>query len=152
MGRYLGSHLQAIPEDLESSLRNFIDDHQETVRELLHSHLTGSRYATENQGWLGVDALVYKTGENDYKIQPCLEVNCRYTMGAINLALRHIVAEGSKGTFRIIHAKENEVNVFFKKMKKECPIVKNGNRITKGFLQLTPATEQTRFGAYLHII
>lgn len=151
-GRYSGSYLEEFPADLEPSLRDFIDEHLEITKNLIFNHLNGSRYALEYEGWLGIDAMVYLTEGGQFKIQPCLEVNCRYTMGAIVLALRKRLAKDSSGTFKIVHQKGGLLPDFFTKMKKESPIVIEEGKIIRGFLPLTPACGDTLFGAYLNVI
>ncbi len=150
-GKYNGSYIEELPGKLPQRLKQFIDEHIGMVKDILISELKQSLYSTEYYSWLGVDAIVYNTINNTYLFHPCLEINCRYTMGAVTLALRNHLADGSGGVFRIIYRKDKSVLDFFKEMKIRYPLSMNNRKIEKGFLPLTEATNDSLFGAYIII-
>jgi hypothetical protein len=148
-GRYSGSYIEEIPQYVELSLKDFLIDHLDETKKCLERALQNSPYSLQYQGWLGVDSIVYKSEKNAFMIQPCIEVNCRYTMGTISLAFRKRLAEGSRGFLSIIYRKEGELQQYFTEQKLRNPLIIEENKVVKGFLSLTPVADDTVFGAYL---
>lgn len=147
-GRYAGSYIEEIPKHAEPSLKNFLKDHLGETKKYIERALQNSPFSLHYVGWLGVDSIVYKTND-DFLIQPCIEVNCRYTMGTISLAFRKRLAEGSYGFLSILHRKEGELQYYFQEQKLRNPMVIEDGKIAKGFLPLTPISNDTVFGAAL---
>lgn len=149
-GRYAGSYIEEIPQHAEPSLRDFLSDHLDETKKCIEKALQNSPYSLHYQGWLGVDSIVCKAND-DFLIQPCIEVNCRYTMGTIGLAFQKKIAEGSYGFLSILHRKEGELQNYFQEQKLINPLVIDDGKIIKGFLPLTPVAIDTVFGAALLI-
>jgi hypothetical protein len=157
-GRYIGSYIEEIPGILNERVKDFLEEHIETIQQLLLNALTQSPYSTDYYGWIGVDSIVYDPegfgnlrGKEQLMIHPCLEVNCRYTMGAISLALRDHLAEGSSGIFQIKYGKEGQFMRFCEEMRDKEPLLVRNGKIIKGFLPLTPPLADSLFGAYLNV-
>ena len=157
-GKYTGSYLEEIPGNLNQEVKDFIEEHMGTLQQLLSKALTESPYSTEYYGWIGVDSIVYDPegfgnlrGREQLMIHPCLEVNCRYTMGAISLALRDHLAEGSTGIFQIKYGKEGQFMRFCEEMGENEPLLVRNGKIIKGFIPLTPPLADSLFGAYLNV-
>ncbi len=108
-----------------------------------------SPYSNEYSGWLGVDSIICETDNNKLLFHPCLEINCRHTMGAVVLALRDRLAEGSGGIFQIMYGKENQYSKFCEEMVNSRPLTKYNGKIIKGFIPLTEPADDSLFGAYM---
>ena len=119
-GRYLRNFLADDP-DTSGEVDDFLRDHNSEVIDLLQSALFSSGYANMYEGWIGVDSLVYRTAEGELKIQPMVEINGRFTMGAVALKLREKVAEGSKGSFGIYFSNSTSFLKFARKQEAERP-------------------------------
>jgi hypothetical protein len=150
-GRYAGSYIEEIPKELDIDVKYFLEGHLEVVRDLIFKSLTDSLYSTRYCGWIGVDSIVYKSENGQLMIHPCIEVNCRYTMGAIALVIRNHLAEGSRGMLRTTYCKEGHFAGFCKEMEAREPLIMRNGKIISGFLSLTPTSIDSQFGAYLNV-
>jgi hypothetical protein len=150
-GHYIGTFIQELPPKLQTELKEFLDQNLPELERSLLRVLILSNYSSAYYGWLGVDALVYKSENGKINVHPCLEINCRFTMGAIALKLRDHIAEGSFGEFRIMHGKEGDFEKFCKRMKVREPMVVENGKLVKGFLSLTPPLPNCVFGAWIII-
>jgi len=157
-GRYVGSYIEEIPGNLNQGVKDFLEEHVDAIQQLLFKALTESPYSTEYYGWIGVDLIVYDSegfgnlrSQEQLMIHPCLEVNCRYTMGSISLALRDHLTEGSSGIFQIKYGKEGQFMSFCEEMKDKEPLLVRNEKIIKGFLPLTPPLADSLFGAYVNV-
>jgi len=151
LGRYLGNFIEEIPKDLDREVLDFLLDKKERVKNLLLKTLIDSNYATDYYGWFGVDTLIYHDESNNLVFHPCIEINCRFTMGAISLNLRNHISARSSGNFIIYRGQQGLFNDFCNKMKQEQPLEVFGNKIIRGFLPLTPYGKETMFGAYMMV-
>ena len=149
LGRYLGGSIEEIPAKIKPELKGFISSHLCEMKLILNKVLSESAYSSRYQGWLGIDAILYESDNGEIMFHPCLEVNCRFTMGAITLALRKHLQESSGGNLRIVHMKAGDnILDFYQEMESMEPLISNGNLIVKGFLPLSPALPESRFAAY----
>ena len=150
-GRYIGNYLQELPPDLTPELKEFLSENLEKVKLALNKTLTSSDYSTNYYGWFGVDAIIFRSPDGKLKFHPCLEINCRFTMGAIALRLRTHLAEQSVGEFRITHGKGGHFAQFCEEMTCQEPLITDNGKIVSGFLPLNPALPESSFGAYLSV-
>ncbi len=150
-GRYSGSYIEEIPFNTDSSLKDFFSEHLSETKDRIKKALINSPYSLHYQGWIGVDSIIYRTLDDGFKIQPCIEVNCRYTMGAIVLAIRERIAKGSGGFFSVQYKKEGDLKQFNQEQNLINPLIIDNNKIVKGFLPITPVLSNTSFGASLVI-
>ena len=151
-GRYLGNNIQELPDGLSSELLAFINENIPPVRKALQDELILSRYATDYYGWIGIDILIYKSIDNQLLIHPCLEINCRFTMGTIAINLRDRLSDQSTGEFKIFFGKEGEFAEFCSEMIVSRPLKIEHEKLVKGFLPLSPVHEKCCFGAYLTVL
>ena len=151
LGRYIGNFIQELPSDLTPELKDFLQENLPNVKQSLLQDLTSGNYSTDYYGWLGVDALIFESSDGKLKIHPCLEINCRFTMGAIALSLRSHLSEGSTGEFQIIHGKEGHFTHFCEEMTIKEPLIMESGKIVSGFLPVTPTSNECIFGAYISI-
>ena len=152
MGRYIGNNIQELPAQPAPELHVFLKENLPKAEQYLTKALTASSYSTDYYGWIGVDILIWKSSDGKLKIHPCLEINCRFTMGAIALALRNQIAEQSTGEFKMMHSGEGEFARFCEAMKTSEPLITNNGKIVRGFLPLTPSSPSSTFGAYIRVI
>jgi len=157
-GRYVGSYVEELPDNLNQGVKDFLEEHVDSIQRLLFDALTESPYSTEYYGWIGVDSIVYDPegfenlrGKEHLMIHPCLEVNCRYTMGAVALALREHLAESSSGIFSIMHGKEGHFMSFCEEKKNQKPLSVCNGKIVSGFLPITQPLADSLFGVFLEV-
>ena len=150
-GRYIGNYLQELPPDLTPELKEFLSENLDEVKAALHQMLASSNYSADYYGWFGVDVIIFRSPGGKLKFHPCLEINCRFTMGAIALSLRTHLAEQSVGEFRITHGKGGLFAQFCEDMTCKEPLITENGKIVSGFLPLTPTLPENGFGAYLSV-
>jgi len=150
-GRYLRNLLTDTPI-LSDELSGFLEVHNTDVVQLLESALMESGYTSLYEGWIGVDALIYKDDTGELRFQPMVEINGRFTMGAIALRLREHLALQSSGFLQIFYSKSSNFHLFCQKQKAEKPLIMKDNKIVSGFLPLTPPLQEHHFGAYVEVI
>lgn len=131
-GYYLSSVIPT-EEDALFAVNGFSKDIISKTADLLAECLKKSEFFSSYRGRLGVDCLTYLEN-GKLKINPCLEINCRLSMGAVAMSLQRIVREGRKASFHVIGAKD------FNLYKADCQY-KNG-LIDKGCFWLTPKSSE----------
>ena len=150
-GHYVSNNIQEFPPDLNPEIEEFLKQNIPEIKNALHDTLNRSNYSSDYYGWIGADAMIFRSDQGDLKFHPCLEINCRFTMGAVALSLRDHLASGSTGKFRISQGTEGQFQQFCReKAKKESIIVESG-KIIHGFLPLTPYLPNSHFGAFMSI-
>lgn len=107
----------------------------------------------EYTGALGIDMMIYRNAENQYQIQPCVEINLRNNMGIIALQVsRKCLAEGAKGYFAInYYPAAGEAFREVSRKLKNIPLCIENDRIKSGYLNLTPVNEETCFVAEIEV-
>lgn len=93
--------------------------------------LVESIFCSSYCGPLGVDCMIYSDSDGGLKINPCVEINCRYTMGRLALDLEHLVSPNSVADLYV--SQKTEIEDFIK----HIPVFSEG-RLVSGFLRLTP--------------
>lgn len=151
-GAYKGNVL-ASDEAIEATLASYVGREvlritRERLTELLTEKL-GERYT----GYLGVDMMIYE-GEGGYRLHPCIEINLRMNMGLVaRLFYDRYVAPGAQGTYSVAYfPNEGEALAHHERMLREFPCEIQGNRVVKGYLSLTPVTEDTCYQAFIKVI
>ncbi len=101
-------------------------------------------------GKLGIDAFIYTKGEKAY-LHPCVEVNPRYTMGAVALAIQKTIHPKAKGSFHIHTVGELSYANFLESLQgNNTPEMQDG-KLRRGVASLTPLSANARFGAYIQL-
>lgn len=147
-GNYIGSQ-----EAIEDQLYEYVGETvMREVREQL-IHLLPGVLPSEYSGYLGVDMMIYRDARNEYRIQPCVEINLRYNMGIVALFFsRRCLSKQVRGDFAIhFYPQPGEALREHLKKQLEKPLVCENNRITKGYLNLTPVGESTCFVATVEV-
>ncbi len=149
-GRYIRNFLTD-QTGATGEVSSFLEAHDTEVVSRLLEALSQSGYATLYEGWIGVDALIYRSEEGVLKFHPLIEINGRFTMGAIALKIREYLAPGSKGFMQLFYSKTSDFQSFCSKQEAAKPLVMEGQKIISGFLPLTPPLQGHLFGAYVEI-
>lgn len=126
-GAYIGSRVGRL-----SSIPYFNEEVTNKLASLHIKTLEKSTYCHNYIGPLGIDCMVYRC-DDSLKINPCIEINCRYSMGRLAMQLADIVA-----TDAIFYVFPNNAKPFDTISK---PIFSNG-KLIGGFLPLTPNDTQ----------
>jgi len=119
-GQFLGSfiHWQENPVFLEMGItENDLNELAETVIESLKSTNLQDVY----EGWIGVDAMVIREN-GKLLIHPCVEINCRYTIGHLAFALRKYFEPSSNALLRIGSIKDLQTSKLQSKVQIITPI------------------------------
>ncbi|HBL76172.1 MAG: hypothetical protein A2W90_10230 [Bacteroidetes bacterium GWF2_42_66] len=117
----------------------------------LKTILEKSAYPAFYEGFLGIDGMIIEE-ENQLKIHPCLEINCRLTMGMIALKIQKLIHPEAKGRFEIFSGETGEFAAFSEEMKTKYPIVLRNKQFYSGFTTLSDPAEKAKFGAYILLI
>lgn len=151
-GEYIGNCVGR-QQSLENRLTAWIEKEKlERVKTELIRTLT-EEIAPRYSGYMGVDMMIYRDGAGEIRIQPCLEINLRYTMGIVALFLsERLLIEEAEGTFSVVHyASDGEALRFHEAAARQYPLCLQGQKITGGYVALTPLRQDTRFAAYLQV-
>ena len=99
-------------------------------------------------GYAGVDMMICETREG-YAVQPCVEINMRMNMGMVARRFHDQFMEtDGQGRFTVDYfRKPGDAWSFHRKMEQAYPLVVADNKITSGYLPLTPVTADTRYTA-----
>lgn len=112
---------------------------------IMQSLLAGSGY----RGYFGVDMMIYDNGDG-CRLNPCMEVNLRMNMGVVaRLFYDRYAAKYSVGNFFVKFFKsEGEAYSLHLEKRASCPLLTVDGRIVRGYLNLSPVTQDSRYIAY----
>jgi hypothetical protein len=150
-GQYEGNYINGLPLETEQEIFDFVKIVEQEIREPLVNAIENSNMAIFFEGVFGVDTLIYTDETGNLRINPCLEINVRHTMGLLSLQLQKLVKPGKKGMFRTFYQPGVSFHRFKLEMESKFPAVIAEGKLASGFFPLTDATENTLFGAYLLI-
>lgn len=150
-GQYQKSYINGLPADTDASLLQFVDDAQKLVVPVLKQELENSLLSQFYEGFFGVDTLVYLDDNQNFRINPCLEINVRQNMGLLSLKLPQLLPAGKKAAFSTFYQPQTSFRTFAEEMMKKHPPQFTGKVIGSGFFPLTPITEDAAFGAFLQV-
>jgi hypothetical protein len=134
---------------LEKQLFEFVGFVTHEIRQPLINTIESSEMANFYEGVFGVDTLIYVDEKNKLKINPCLEINVRHTMGLLALRLEKLIHQNKRGIYRTYFQPGTSFYTFKKEMEKNHTLKITENKIESGFFALTEATEDSLFGAYI---
>jgi len=150
-GAYEKSFLAAQSE-LEKQITLYVN------KELLYSvrdkliSIIEETYLPYYCGNIGVDMLIYKS-ENQYKLNPCIEINMRKSMGYLALELqKKFLHPTSLGEFYIdYNSNSNEIYQKHENWTKQFPLLMENNLIKSGYLSLCPVNQTSNYHAYIQV-
>ncbi|WP_251621502.1 hypothetical protein [Odoribacter lunatus] len=151
-GEYTGNCVGS-QEALKARITAWIEPEKlETLRNEL-IRILSNEIAPQYSGYLGVDMMIYRNRAGEVKVQPCLEINLRYTMGIVALFLsQRWLAQGTEGTFSIKrYQADGEALYAHRQAEIQHPLILSGNRLQQGYVTLTPVYSDTRFIACLNL-
>jgi hypothetical protein len=108
-------------------------------------YLPGSPYSACSH--IGIDILAYMQG-NSLKLQPCVEINPRKTMGYAALRAKRFLCSGSEAQL-FIHSPAEGPAAFAAKMFASLPLSFSAGKIEAGFLPVSDYLSARRFIAYI---
>lgn len=130
-GQFIGSYVHWSHENVLSKM-GISNAEIETISQTIAHSLQKQSFNTYYEGWIGVDAMMIE--ENGiFKIHPCVEINCRYTIGHVAFMLRNYCKQNVNTILRIGSISEYKT-------------------INKTAIVLTPISKNTQFVAWLEDI
>ena len=103
-------------------------------------------------GYMGVDMMIYEDESGEFGIQPCVEINLRYNMGIVSIALQRYLQESVEGVLNIrFSPKAGEIMQSVEKNRDVYPLLIEAGRIVSVYINLTPVSHESRFVAELYI-
>ena len=148
-GQYTGNRLNGLPDDMNPELKLFAEHLPDRIISPLIRILENSELALAYEGNFGVDALIFKTANNQLAVNPCLEINLRQNMGLLSLHLEKFLFPGQKALYQTWYGGGKSFLEFQSEMERKHPLVLKNNKIASGFLALTDAGNDSKFGAYI---
>lgn len=147
-GNYIGSQ-----KNIEKTLAAYVGEACFEEIELRLTEILSGLLSSDYSGYFGVDMMVYRNDSGGMCVQPCLEINLRYTMGLVALFLsRKYLAEGAFGMFSILFfPASGEASEYHSEQQRQFPAIREGGKIRSGYVSLTPVTENTCFVACIKI-
>lgn len=112
--------------------------------------LRDSAYAQLHRGYLGVDAMIFNH-QNQIRIQPCIEINCRMNMGILSMVAATNIHAGSTGYFRLFYGQQGKYERFATDQNQLNPWKVYDGKPYSGFLPLVEPSPQKKFGAYISL-
>lgn len=151
-GQYKGNYLNGLPSDISDELNLFIKEALEIIPPIHFKLINQAEIRKLYQGAIGIDTLIYRDIEGELKINPCLEINWRFTMGHVALNLEQYLHKEAKAIFRTYYDNQKSFSIFAGENIQNQPLKLSEGKITSGFIPLTEISEGSIFGAYLSVV
>lgn len=116
---------------------------------LINKALENLKINAKYQGPAGVDAILFRNKHNQIKLQPCIELNLRHSMGLLNIHLRKRIHPEKKGKWKISMLNAEEWRQMVQKYNKPDGSNLEDGYITKGIVALTPPPKEKGVMAWL---
>lgn len=136
---------------LPDKMRDLLPKDKHWLRQLTEQLiLTMQKHGIHRQytGAIGIDVMFIADVDKQTKLYPLVEANLRCNMGSVNLSLKKLFADNTRGFWQISTFKNDEAALFYKQQIQKHPIRLMNNKITEGFIPLTPFNSDTRFAAW----
>lgn len=148
-GEYEGNLIGDISGYYPDRVVDFIKSNKNSVISALTEAIKNSDYFKYYEGYLGVDVLIYEDSEQQLKLVPCLEINCRLNMGILSLHLEKLICTCSKAQWFIKYMKKDELQKFHTKMLSDHPLIFKQGKIESGYFALSDVWKAEGFLAYM---
>lgn len=104
-------------------------------------------------GYFGVDMMIFRDEDGQYRIHPMVEINLRNNMGILAACIRNkIVYPRSRGKYYVdFESDASTLGQKVQQLEKEYPLQISEGKITKGFYRLTPDYSDAQYIAYIII-
>lgn len=138
-------------EQIVQTLAGYVASETLQAVRLLLQDVLQKMIGTDYAGYLGVDMMICREGEN-FLVHPCVEINLRMNMGVVaRLFYDRYVAFPACGRYVVEHymtdgealKKHQELQMFFP------VILSDQGWIAGGYVSLTPVGETTRYQVYV---
>lgn len=140
-GRFEGVFVHNTVAGLDSQVRRFMygdgrDGHR--LDRIFHrlGHLLLPELPQDFRGPIGIDAFVYRDVDGLLRLKPVVEVNPRYTMGRVGLALRKRVLTSRTAVWRLQRLRDLSTDglAWAKALRDQRPLVltEDGHQIDRG--------------------
>lgn len=149
-GSAYSGNVLAADDTLENFIASYVgQDTLTAVKDRLIAELENLLLPVGYSGYLGVDMLVYRSGE-EYRLYPCVELNLRMNMGAVSrIFFDRYVSRSSVGRFFVSNFRnEGEAFALHEKFRAEHPLCLHNGVVQSGYLNLSPVTRESRYLAY----
>lgn len=150
-GNYLGNKIASQPALLDTILSQGADIRLlETIKETL-SLILRKKYK-KYRGALGVDMMLYRDKESRIRLQPCVEINMRFSMGWPAMKISNLLFAGSSGHFYISYG-QTKGRIYKENisLREKYPLILENGTILSGYLPLCPLDENSSYNAYITI-
>jgi len=148
-GQYNSNSLNGLPDNLDNKILEFAKYIPTKIIPPLIQILEKSDLAKYYEGNFGVDTLIYYNEKNELKINPCLEINVRQSMGLLSIQYEKLIHLEKKGVYKTYYQPGSTFLQFKNKMENKNPLKIVNGKIISGFFPLIEASEKTLFGAYI---
>ncbi len=150
-GQYRGNYLMGYPPGTSAELKIFLTEIENTLPEIHLQALSEMEINKVYEGPLGIDTLIFEHKDGSHGINPCLEINWRYTMGHVALRLEQHIESQSTGTFYTYFSKDKPFSDFVPGNMKTSPLHTIDSKLVSGFLPLTEYKDNNVFGAFIQL-
>lgn len=107
-GQYLGAVLGPLMRNVPSELARLFNGEGRDPRRLARvsavvaQHVAAVAHQHGYHGRLGIDAMVFRTGDGSLRLRPMVEVNARPTLGCIVLGVARQLAANARGLWVVL--------------------------------------------------
>ena len=142
--------LLAGQEFIKKQITDLIDEDLLLQTQIALSKILQKMYAPHYTGVIGVDMLIYKSGDS-FRLHPCVEINMRKNMGYLAIRLsENYLHPNSQGTLFFEYDREpHAVSQKHNQLKMQSPLHVENKRIRSGYLNLCPVTDSTNYHSYI---
>jgi len=131
----------------ESLLIEAIEQGSTILKKALENLMINKYY----QGPAGVDAMLFRNKNNQIKLQPCIELNLRHSMGLLNIHLRNRIHPLKRGKWKISIISSEEWQQIDQKYNEPAGSNMEDGFIAKGIVALTPPPSEKGVMAWLQM-
>lgn len=148
-GQYRGNYLNGYQEKKPEEEMAVLNLAEKILPEIHMEALRSMEITSCYHGPIGIDTLIFRNYDGKLTIQPCVEINWRYTMGHVSLELEKHIYPASKAIFGTYYNKGKTFQEFSKEKSIEFPLQMREDKIYSGFVALTEFSRNNQFGAYI---
>jgi hypothetical protein len=136
-GNYKYSSIEAFPIEITNRIDiGILKDGIAQASQLLKNSLENLKLNQHYTGPIGIDAMIYLDSHHEIKLDPCIELNIRYTMGHYTIKMRQKLHPTALGTWKIEFINPTNWKQTLNDHTKQHPVVMRDNKIHKGFVLL----------------
>ena len=135
---------------LHSNFKGGLMEFYKKLQPLLEKSIKPYAY----KGPVGIDAFIYKGLDGELKFRPVVEVNFRYTMGRVALAMEKKLASGKCGLFKIfsnLSERESETSRNFVELRDKKIILNDQGKWESGYSLLNEWHSEMKFPAVVAV-